>query len=201
MAYADTEPAIYPPNPAAAPAGWRFCQSAPMPSRWRDLTLGVADFLDVLTTSPQQEQVALVTYSSTSSINVDLTTNYAGINSAMNGITNNFCGGSTAIGMGIDDGVRALVDRGYDRHWASKIIIVMTDGIHNTGGGPVEAAENAAAGGLMVYTITFALEADQTLMETVASRGGGRHYHANSGQDLRQIFREIAHSLPTILTE
>ncbi|MDA0659661.1 MAG: VWA domain-containing protein [Planctomycetota bacterium] len=163
--------------------------------------MGVADFLDVLNSSPQQESVALVTYSNTSSIDVDLTTNYASLNAALISHTNSFCGGSTAIGRGVNDGVRALLDRGTDRPWASKVIIVMTDGIHNTGEGPINPAQNAANGGIQVHTITFALEADQSLMQTVASVGGGRHFHATSGADLRDVFRQIAHSLPTMLTE
>lgn len=201
MAYASNEPAVYPPFPVAALVGWDFCQSAPSPSRWRDLVLGVADFLDVLNSSPQQEAVALVTYSSTSTIDVDLTSDYASLNAALSNYTNAFCGGSTAIGLGVNDGVRALLDRGTDRKWASKVIVVMTDGIHNTGEGPVIPAQNAANGGIQVHTITFALEADQSLMQTVASVGGGKHFHAASGADLREVFRQIAQSLPTMLTE
>jgi len=201
MAYAANEPAVYPPYPAAAPPGWAFGRSVPNPSRWRDLEHGVDEFLDVLNSSPQQEAVALVTYSTSAAIDVDLTANYSTLVAALGGHTGAFNGGSTAIGLGIHDGVRALTSRGADRPWASKVIIVMTDGIHNTGEGPVSLAQNAANGGILVHTITFALEAEQPLMQSVASVGGGTHYHAASGADLRGVLRQIAQSLPTMLTD
>jgi hypothetical protein len=38
-------------------------------------------------------------------------------------------------------------------------------------------------------------------MQQVASIGGGKHYHAATGDQLIAIFEEIANNLPTILTK
>ena len=200
MAYADTEVAAYPPGPAAGPVDWEFCDPVPSPSRWVDTVGAVSDFLDILSTSPQSEFVSLVTYSDSSSLDVDLTSSYSSIVDSLNGHCATFCGGGTAIGRGINEGVRALTQRGFDRYWAAKVIIVLTDGIHNTGESPESAAENASDGGIMVFAVTFSDEADQETMEDVADDGGGRHFHAAVGSDLQAVFQDIAHSLPSLIT-
>jgi hypothetical protein len=38
-------------------------------------------------------------------------------------------------------------------------------------------------------------------MQDVAETGGGKHYHAATGEELVSIFQEIANNLPTILVE
>lgn len=77
----------------------------------------------------------------------------------------------------------------------------MTDGIHNVGTDPLPVAKSAGANGIMVYTVTFSNEADQSRMRSVAAAGSGKHYHAADGEELRKAFREIANSLPTLLTQ
>jgi Ca-activated chloride channel homolog len=77
----------------------------------------------------------------------------------------------------------------------------MTDGIHNTGTHPIDAAYYAASQGITIFTVTFANEADVWLMQQVAQVAGGKHYHANSPSDLVTAFREIAKGLPTVLTK
>jgi hypothetical protein len=82
-----------------------------------------------------------------------------------------------------------------------KVIVVLTDGIHNIGYHPVGAAYDATDQGVMIFSITFSAEADQWLMQKVASIGGGTHFHANSPADLSTAFSEIAKRLPTLLTK
>ena len=38
-------------------------------------------------------------------------------------------------------------------------------------------------------------------MDSVAQNGGGKYFHAVSGSDLQNAFRDIARSLPTLLTD
>lgn len=200
MAYAWNEPTDTSKTPKGAPKNWEFCDAAPPLSRWRNAVSATDVFLAELTKSPTSERVSLATYSTSASQNIDLTTNYTTISNGMNVYTKEFCGGSTNIGGGIDQGRLALQKSGVSRAWASKIIVVMTDGIHNTGTDPIAAANRAAAADIQVFTVTFSTEADQTRMKKVAEIGHGKHFHADSGTDLAAVFKQIAGSLPTLLT-
>jgi Flp pilus assembly protein TadG len=205
MAYGDLESSETMANagqaPASAPAGWKFCDPAPSGSRWIDLTRAVQAFLDSMNGSPQQECVALVTYSTDAVRDKPLSADYAAIPQALNRYTQQFCPGYTNIHDGIALGVIALNDPQYSRPWAAKVIIVLTDGRRTAGGDPVAAAASAFNQGIAVYAVTFAQEADQPLMRQVASAGGGQHYHAATGEELLTLFRAVARRLPTLLTK
>jgi hypothetical protein len=96
--------------------------------------------------------------------------------------------------------VEVLTGNGV-RQFAQKTMIVMTDGHWTDGASPVEAAQRAANRLIKVHAITFSDDADQTLMQEVAQAGGGRHFHAPDAETLREIYEEIAYTLPIILTE
>jgi len=108
MAYADNEPAVYPPVPAAAPPGWFFCDAAPNPSRWRDAVQAVGVFLNELVNSPASELVSLSTYNTSTTIDQPLTSNYGQVMTAMDIYTQSFCSGFTDIGGGINAGVTSF---------------------------------------------------------------------------------------------
>lgn len=199
MAYAANESADGFNPPAAAPYGWNFCDSAPPQSRWLDLINGVNVFLNEIQSSPRQELISLATYSDGAVVDRQLTSTYTNIQSSLNGYTTTFCGGRTNIGGGIDAGVTTFAS-GLERPWAAKVLVVMTDGNHNIGTDPISAATNAAAQNISIFTITFAQEADQALMQQVATIGKGKHYHATTGNELQVAFQEIARNLPIVLT-
>ena len=205
MAYGDTEEsynmAVAGLPPSSAPPGWWFCDAAPPGSRWRDLLAGVAVFNNVLNNSYPVEHVTLVTYSNSATRDQNLTADYSTILTAMDSYTTSLCAGSTNIGGGIYEAINALSSATYMRPWAAKVIVVLTDGRHNTGSSPEGAATTAFDAGITVYTITFSAEADQARMQTVAENGGGKHFHAASGAALQQAFVDIARSLPTLLTD
>jgi len=204
MAYGDFEDSVARASaglgPAIAPPGWWFCDPAPKQSRWLALIDAVKVFLDILAKSPSQEHVSLVTYNSSSKIETKLTGNYAKIPKAMDVYSKKFCEGATNIYAGINSGVNTLADP-LARPWATKVIIVLTDGKHNTGSKPEKAAAQAFKNGITLYTITFSKDADQKRMQKVAANGGGKHFHAASNADLSQAFRKIANSLPSLLTK
>jgi hypothetical protein len=77
----------------------------------------------------------------------------------------------------------------------------MTDGHWTDGASPVAAAQRAADRAIKVHAITFSDDADQTVMQEVARIGGGKHFHAPDAETLREIYEEIAYTLPIILTE
>lgn len=200
MAYGVGEVAAYPPIPASAPSGWAFCDPVPPNSRWLNVVAAVDVFLDELATSPSNELVSLSTYNHASTTEQALTSDYDLIRAGLVPYTNSFCAGGTNIGGGINEGASTLALSPNARSNAVKVIVLLTDGIHNTGYNPERAANAAVAGGVVIHTITFSDEAEQRLMRKVASVGGGKHFHATSASDLIAIFQEIAKQLPTLLT-
>lgn len=185
--------------PRGAP-GWRNCDPAPAESRWLDLVAAVDVFFAELELTRQRERVSLSTYSTSSSHEVDLTEDYSSIRDSIDDFTQRFCGGRTAIGKGLKEGHQAVLDGNSGRNWVGKAIVIMTDGIHNTGLEPTKPARDAFEDGVLVYTITFSEEADISRMRETARVGGGMHFHATSRAELIRAFEEIIKSLPTLLT-
>ena len=162
-----------------------------------DLKTAVSVFLQTLTQTPQDELVGLASYSTSPSLDRQLTTDLSLINQSMQQMQ---ARGYTNIGGGIDVGRRILAG-GRGTGFVEKTMVVMTDGIHNTGTDPYGAADRAAADGIVIHAITFGSNADQARMQEVASRTGGTYNHAPNGQALIDIYREIALTLLTQLTE
>lgn len=186
--------------PAAAPPGWSFGQSVPPLSRWLDAVAAVDSFLQLLSKSSLNEHVSLSTYSNDFKLEVPLTSNFLNIGQALAQNSTSFKGGATNIGDGIITGMQSLSDKKLARPWASRVMIVLTDGIHNTGTDPLYAANLAANQDIMIFTITFSGEADIARMEDVAKAGSGSHFHATSAAQLNAAFKDIANRLPTLIT-
>lgn len=201
MAYAADEAAQYPPAPAAAHAGWDFGAPVPPRSRWLDLIAAVRTFEAELKQSPQNEKLALSVYNDNTSTPVLLTHDYPKVIDALNAISTKFDAGGTNIGGGMLEAAAAVNDAGRNRSFASKIVVVMSDGIHNYGTNPNNAAKQLAKDGITVFSVTFSDEADQNRMRDVAAICGGQHFHAINATQLSDAFREIARSLPTLLTK
>jgi Mg-chelatase subunit ChlD len=187
--------------PYNAPVGWDWGDPAPPHSRWLDLIAAANEFVQRLEETPMDEYLAAVTFNHTAIIDEDLTLDYALVHTALDAYTQSFAGGSTAIGTGMNTGITALVDRGYDRPWASKTLVVMTDGIQNSGIAPSQAIARAQSHGITVHTVTFSDEADQSLMQQIANQCDGQHWHAPTSDDLIEAFREIVDNCPTLLTQ
>lgn len=181
----------------------------PTKSRWGALATSVDAFLDELTTTVQDERVALVSYSSNtrecgnryniSDINSDLVSNYGDIRDEMGDISKKPVKGSTSISAGLDDGIEVLTGKKV-RPFAVKTIVLMTDGIHNLGKEPIESAKAAAKEDITIHTITFSDGADISRMKKVAKAANGKHFHATNQDQLTAIFREIAATLPVLTT-
>lgn len=184
---------------APLPVGFNFGQPAPDPSRWRDTVAGIQVFLDELNQTAQLEHVALVTYSTGASVELNPTTNYNSVMGRLGVYSNSFQSGHTNIGGGLRGASDALVNAN-SRPWAVKVIVLMTDGLENTGPDSINEARRLARDGIMIFTVTFAQEANQSRMQTVASVGGGKHYHATNAVSLSAVFRDIARQMPTLVT-
>lgn len=201
MAYAANETAQYPPIPAAAPEGWFFGDLVPRESRWLDLIASVGVFTSVLDASPQEELVSLVAYNDQASTLVELTNDLATLPPQLETISRQFDAGQTNIGGGLLRGLETLSNPSHARKDAAKVIVLMTDGVHNTGSSPSWAADRIADDGVYVFTITFSDEAQQGVMQQVADKCGGKHFHAIDGAQLRDAFEQIAKHLPSLITQ
>ena len=187
-------------NPIWAPFGWKFGDPVPLHSRWLDAMAATENFLTLLGKSRLEERVSLTTYSSDVKIETDLSKDFNKIRQTLLKHTMQFKGGATNIGDAILNGIVSLSDAKYARPWASRVMIVLTDGIHNTGTDPLLAAKQAAARNITIYTITFSAEADIARMKQVAEASLGEHFHATDSAQLSVAFKQIAERLPTLLT-
>jgi len=125
---------------------------------------------------------------------------------------------NTNIAAGIDHGVNVLLNSLQARPNASKVMLLLTDGIANTirNGSSwnvtqakqdtKDAANDAAMQGIRIYTISVGANADVELMEEVAEIGHGEHFHAAGYIDeyasqLEDIFKKLGGKRPIILIE
>ena len=178
---------------------WIAGGDAPDGSRWAQLEDAVNAFVNVLETTDQEELVSVASFSSSATLDLDLELNYTLIRDLVED-TRPY--GGTAIGKGMQEGLPSLLDAARARPFASKTIVILTDGMNNYSPYPDNVAEDIVADhNVTIHTVTFSPGADQTSMQEVAAIGHGRHYHANTGNELVEIFEEIANNLPTILTE
>lgn len=169
-----------------------------------DLKSAVTAFLQVLADrNSTQEYVGLVTYSTTPTINQKLTSDLNLVKKQMSKIT---ASGWTDIGGGIDTG-RSVLGGGHNASLSVKAIVLMTDGVQivnndpKAGTQPEAAAARARQQNILIHTITFGTDADKTRMQAVAQITGGTYHHAPDGATLRQVFRDLARTVSTALTQ
>lgn len=99
-------------------------------------------------------------------------------------------GQNTAIGEGIAMGVRAL----RESKAASKMIILLTDGEHNSGSiSPKEAVAMVKKEHIRLYTIGIGPkgEFDNALLEQLARDGSGKFFAAANAKELKDVYDEI----------
>ncbi|MCX6073502.1 MAG: VWA domain-containing protein [Campylobacterales bacterium] len=105
-------------------------------------------------------------------------------------LSHGMAGQNTAIGEGIAQGVRAL----RDSKAKSKVIILLTDGEHNSGTiSPKEAVKKVQQSGIKLYTIGIGKkgEFDNALLEQLAHDGGGTFFTATNATELQAVYDEI----------
>ena len=201
MIYASNEVATgFPPK---SDPSWKEGDPAPPNSRWLDLAAGANAFIQEMEISALDEFVSLVTYATDATLERETSNVYSRVNDGIRRYTNSFPTGTTNIGGGLQVGLSSLGSASA-RPSASKVIILMTDGKLNAPSGaahPLDVAKSASEQGVVVFTVTFADEADQALMRNVAKVGGGQHFHAANGASLRAVLLDILRMLPTVLTE
>ena len=187
--------------PAAQPADWVPGGPVLPGARWLDTVAAVNRFVEYLESTPQREKICLSTYATDSSTDCRLTDNLDEVPVALAALTSEFYGGWTAMGKGMREGVAALTDPSRRRDWAVRVMVLMTDGVHNEGAPPEWVVNRLQDNGVMLFTITFGDGADQDRMRDLAASCGGEHFHAINGWQLRTAFGDISRRLPSLMTE
>ena len=162
-----------------------------------DLKSGAVIFLNTLGTSSQPQLVGLASYSTDSTLDQSLTSDRALVQQKVNDMN---ADGWTNIGAGINTG-RAILDGGRDPRFVEKVMVLMTDGIHNQATSPEDAAAAAKQSNMVIHTLTFGADADQDRMRAIADLTGGTFHHAPDADALMQAFEDIARTIRTSLTQ
>ena len=156
------------------------------------------------------DRIGIVVYSGESYTKVPATTDKSVVLQALKDIKQGEIDDGTAIGMGLGTAINRL----KDSKTKSKVIILMTDGVNNTGViDPLSAAELAKEYGIRVYTIGIGtngkalspvaynpdgslqydmvpVEIDERLLTQIAEATGGHYFRATDNQKLAQIYTE-----------
>ncbi len=123
----------------------------------------------------------------------------------------------TAIGEGLLEAVAALPERarpGLDGSLPpipagprpTGIVILLSDGVSNTGIDPLRAAEVTKQQEVTVYTVgvgqpvstgawTVGGPLDEETLKEIADVTGGRYFHASSAEGLREVYRRLARTV------
>ena len=206
-------------NPALYVSDPRWCMAPDANSRWQDLDAAVRVFLNGLTSSAVQENVAMVTFGGGSSAAVQaydcsgvcdfsvvstdqaLTTHISQIETALNNRTNSVWNGNTDIHAGLSEGIDILKN---GRNGAQRVLILFSDGQY-TEINPVSLGSVAANNDIIVHTVTFGPmptdPADTWIadMQQIASDANGIHMHAPTAAALEDAFAELAASISVLV--
>jgi Ca-activated chloride channel homolog len=160
--------------------------------------------------SRPNDRIGLVVFSAESFTQCPLTTDHAVLINLFKDIKSGIIEDGTAIGLGLSNAVKRLKDSDAK----SKVIILLTDGMNNTGSvDPLTAAEIAKTFGIRVYTIGVGMkgmapypfqdvfgrtviqkvpvEIDEPTLQEIADMTNGSYFRATNNEKLRQIYAEI----------
>lgn len=165
--------------------------------KFADLQRAMLTFVSVIRAAKLDTRVGLASYSSDASEDVQLTSNMDLITKAMSRMP---VAGSTSISRGMSSGAK-IMKRARSGQIVERSMIVLTDGLHNTGPLPEPVAVSIAADDIVIHTISFGSDADVTRMQNIAAIGKGQSFKADNGLQLDNVFRELALTLSTVITE
>lgn len=162
--------------------------------------------------SRPNDRIGLVLYAGESYTKVPVTSDKAVVIEGLQGVKfDNVLQDGTAIGTGLATAINRL----KDSKAKSKVIILLTDGVNNSGTiEPETASDIAKEYGIKVYTIGLGsngmaqypysiapngdfifrmmkVEIDEKLMKNIAQKTGGKYFRANSNAKLETIYEEI----------
>lgn len=175
------------------------------PNRIESAKKVAADFVD----KRINDRIGLVIFSGESFTQCPITIDHNVLKEQLANIKSGMLQDGTAIGMGL----ATAVDRLRNSKAKSKIIILLTDGVNNTGLiDPSTALEIAKAYKLRVYCIGVGtrgeapypmqtpmgiqkqmvpVEIDEALLKNIATQTGGKYFRATSNNALAAVYKEI----------
>lgn len=156
------------------------------------------------------DRIGLVIFSGESFTQCPLTTDQNVLQEQLKNVRSGLLEDGTAIGMGL----ATAVERLRNSKAKSKIIILMTDGVNNTGLiDPITALEIAKAYKIRVYTIGIGsqgsapypvqdamgniqmqqmpVQIDEGLMQKISKETGGKYYRAIDNGSLNKVYNDI----------
>ncbi len=156
------------------------------------------------------DRIGLVVFAGESFTQSPLTTDYATLINLLNQVESGVIDDGTAIGNGLATAVARLKESDAK----SKVVILLTDGVNNSGQvAPITAAELAKTLGIKVYTIGVGsqgnapypvldpwgnityqqvkVEIDEQVLQDIAEMTDGKYFRATSNDKLKSIYEEI----------
>lgn len=103
-----------------------------------------------------------------------------------------YASGSTNIGDSLKLATDMLLNSGLTEIYRP-VIILLTDGMHNTGTHPIDILDYVRNSGVRVYTIGLGepRDIDEDVLKTVADATGGAYYYAPTPDMLKELFLTI----------
>lgn len=165
------------------------------------------DFID----GRPNDRIGLVVYEGDAFTQCPLTTDHEVLKTLFADAQSGLIEGGTAVGMGLATALNRL----RESQAKSKVVILLTDGVNNTGTvQPLDAALIAQQLGIRVYTIGVGtrgkalspvgrypdgtlhfeyvdVDLDEKTMERIASTTGGQYFRATDERKLKEIYAEI----------
>ena len=157
------------------------------------------------------DRIGIVVFAGEGLTQCPLTTNKSILASRMNEIQMGLIDDGTDMGIGLGTAVARLSESTAP----SKVVILLTDGVHNLGDiSPEKAIELATDLGVRVYTIgvgtngyaispvmtpwgiryeNVKVEIDEALLQKMAQSTGGKYFRATDNTKLAEIYSEINH--------
>ena len=155
------------------------------------------------------DRVGLVIFAGESFTQCPLTTDHKVLMNLFQNVKSGLIEDGTAIGMGLATAVNRL----KDSKAISKVVILLTDGVNNSGMvAPLTAAEIAKKFGIRVYTIGVGTEGyapypfstpfgiqyqdvevkiDETTLQDIATLTDGKYFRATNNKSLKEIYKDI----------
>jgi hypothetical protein len=152
--------------------------------------VGAAANLILSQLTPGKDSVAVITIKTSATVQIPLTSNFAGLEQTINGFTP---GGTTDIQGAFDQANGILLAAATP----NKAVLLMSDGFPEAPGGGIDFAQmnyinshwqTPAANGIRYYTIGYGPLVNEMLLAFLATKTGGMFQKAPTKQDLQATF-------------
>jgi Ca-activated chloride channel family protein len=157
----------------------------------------------------ENDRIGLVVFAGESFTQAPLTTDH----SVLKNLFGKIKSGNIKDGTALGEGLATAVNRIKESKAKSKVVIILTDGVNNSGSiAPITAAEIAKTFKVRVYTIgvgsqgmapypiqtpygtisqNVPVEIDEASMKEIAKITGGKYFRATNNKKLKSIYQEI----------